>query len=257
MKIFFFDIDGTLAIKKHIPQNNKKMLQKLKEKGYLTFICSGRAPFYSKKLFGDLVSGYICCNGRYIIYQNQKLHGEKFSSEKLLSYLHEFDEAGLGALLVSDDVSMYYHLTEQEIADAKQDYGDDHIIPYQDNLPVYTFDIFYHQIEKRQPMMEMFHKRLIINDHRGLGHCDCSTIGYDKGDAIAFLLEYFHISKDDAYAFGDGYNDLSMFREVNHRIAMKNGVCELKNKATYVTDSVDQDGIKKELIYEKILKDEE
>ena len=49
MKIFFFDIDGTLAIKKHIPQNNKKMLQKLKEKGYLTFICSGRAPFYAKK----------------------------------------------------------------------------------------------------------------------------------------------------------------------------------------------------------------
>ena len=43
--------------------------------------------------------------------------------------------------------------------------------------------------------MEMFHKRLIINDHRGLGHCDCSTIGYDKGDAIAFLLEYFHIPK--------------------------------------------------------------
>ena len=48
-----------------------------------------------------------------------------------------------------------------------------------------------------------------------------------------------------------------MFREVNHRIAMKNGVCELKNKATYVTDSVDQDGIKKALLYEKILKDEE
>ena len=29
MKIFFFDIDGTLAIKKHIPQNNKKMLQEM------------------------------------------------------------------------------------------------------------------------------------------------------------------------------------------------------------------------------------
>lgn len=44
-KIFFFDIDGTLAIHHHIPKSNLEALQLLKDKGYLTFICTGRAPF--------------------------------------------------------------------------------------------------------------------------------------------------------------------------------------------------------------------
>lgn len=42
-KVLFFDIDGTLAIHGHIPESNKKALEALKEKGYDTFICTGRA----------------------------------------------------------------------------------------------------------------------------------------------------------------------------------------------------------------------
>lgn len=82
VKKVFFDIDGTLAINYHVPKSNKKALQTLKKKGYLTFICTGRAPFYAKKLFGDLLSRYICCNGRYILYNNKKLHGEELSHEE-------------------------------------------------------------------------------------------------------------------------------------------------------------------------------
>ena len=83
-KVFFFDIDGTLAISHHVPENNIKALQRLKALGYDTFICTGRAPFYAQKLFGDLVSGYICCNGRYILYHDQKLHGEAFTAEETI-----------------------------------------------------------------------------------------------------------------------------------------------------------------------------
>ena len=257
MKIFFFDIDGTLAVNKHITQNNINVLKKLKEKGYLTFICSGRAPFYAKNLFGNLVSGYICCNGRYIIYNQQKLHGEKLTKKDLNYYLQIFEKENLGALLVSDDISMCYHLTEKEIEDSKKEYGQCHIIPYQDDKPIYTFDIFYHHIDKRERMMDIFKNTLIINDHHGMGHCDCSTIEYDKGHAISYLLNYFQISKDNAYAFGDGYNDQAMFREVNHCIAMGNAVNELKEKATYITDSVDNNGIAKALIFENILTKED
>lgn len=35
-KIFFFDIDGTLAIHGVIPESNLKALQLLKERGYYT-----------------------------------------------------------------------------------------------------------------------------------------------------------------------------------------------------------------------------
>ena len=113
--------------------------------------------------------------------------------------------------------------------------------------------MFYQSQEHYQTMVELFKNDLIINDHGGMGSCDCSTIEFDKGSAIAYLLDYFHIDKDNAYAFGDGYNDQAMFREVGHGIAMGNAVDVLKEKATYITDNFDQEGILKALYHEKVL----
>ena len=45
------------------------------------------------------------------------------------------------------------------------------------------------------------------------------------------------------YAFGDGFNDLEMFAEVDYSIAMGNGCDLLKERATYVTDSIHENGI--------------
>ena len=44
-----------------------------------------------------------------------------------------------------------------------------------------------------------------------------------------------------------------MFREVGHGIAMGNAVDVLKEKATYITDNFDQEGILKALYHEKLL----
>jgi len=44
-----------------------------------------------------------------------------------------------------------------------------------------------------------------------------------------------------------------MFREVNHKIAMGNGVDVLKDKATYITDTLENDGVVKALKYFNLL----
>lgn len=250
-KIFFFDIDGTLAIKGKTPDNNIADLKKLKEVGYLTFICTGRAPFYAQNLYGDLVSGYICCNGRYILYNGKKLHAEAFANEEIDFYQKKMKELNLGALFVSDEQSFAYHLDENQIQTVQKEYGNDRIDIYKEDQNYYTFDLFY--TNQFDEMIQTFQDRLVINDHGGCGHCDCSTIGYDKGNGIDYLLEYFHISKEDAYAFGDGYNDQAMFRVVGNAIAMGNAVDVLKEKATYITDSIENDGITKALQHLHIL----
>lgn len=251
-KIFFFDIDGTLAIHGVIPKSNLKALQLLKEQGHYTFICTGRSPFYAQNLFADLVDGLITCNGRYILYHGQKLHGEAFSKEELYSYQEKIKKLGAGAMFVSDDVAIPYLLDKKQIQEIQKEYGKHHIQLLSQDLSFYTFDLFYHSLSKRDELIEAFAGELVINDHGGHGSCDCSTIGFDKGNGIAYLLNYFHIDKADAYAFGDGYNDQAMFREVGHAIAMGNAVEELKQKATYITDSIDNDGIIKALIHEGI-----
>lgn len=246
-KILFFDIDGTLAMRGKIPPSNIEALKLLKEKGYFTFICTGRAPFYAQGLFQDLVSGIISCNGRYIIYEGKKLHGEQLSEDELTYYQEQFKTIDCGALLISDHKSYAFHLNDQQIEGLKNNYGANRIDIYDPKQPYYAFDLFYTSPEHYQLITTTFQDTLVINDHGGLGHCDCSTINYDKGSAIAHLLAHFNIPIEHSYAFGDGYNDQAMFREVAHKIAMGNAVDVLKEKATYITDTIDNDGIMKAL----------
>lgn len=253
MKIFFFDIDGTLAINKKVPDGNINALKLLKDKGYLTFICSGRAPFYASKLFGNLVSGYVCCNGRYILYNNEKLHGEALNKEELKYYLNKIKELNAGAMLVSDDKSYLYRTNEAQRKVLIKEYGNEHIGDDSLDHPFYTFDLLYTSLKQRDALIEAFKDKLMINDHGGHGSTDCSTINFDKGSAIKYLLEYFNIDVNDSYAFGDGYNDQAMFREAGHKIAMGNAVDALKEKATYVTANIEDEGIMKALIHEEVL----
>jgi len=252
-KIFFFDIDGTLAIRHQIPESNLKALKLLKDKGYLTFICTGRAPFYAQNLFKDLTSGIISCNGRYISYQGQKLYGKAFTSHELKEYKSIFHNLDCGCFLVSDHQSCVNNLTDQQIQEVQDEYGKDKIIFDESHLSFYTFDLFYQNLEHRDQIIEALKDKIIFNDHGGHGSGDCSTLEFDKGSAIAYLLDYFHISKNHAYAFGDGYNDQAMFREVNHKIAMGNAVDELKQLATFITTNVDDNGIMNALKHENIL----
>ena len=251
-KILFFDIDGTLGSRGVITDSNLKALHLLKEKGYKTFICTGRAPFYASKLFNDLVSGIVSCNGRYILYEGKELYSKAFTKEQLNYYKHKLDQAHLGAMFVSDHQAMKYHIDKKQTAYLEKEYGEDKIVDHLEE-DFYTFDMFYQDQEHYQMMVDLFKEDLIINDHGGSGSCDCSTIEFDKGSAIAYLLKHFNISKENAYAFGDGYNDQAMFREVGHAIAMGNAVDVLKEKATYITDDFDKEGILKALYHEKVL----
>ena len=144
-KALFFDIDGTLGQHGVITESNLKALHLLKEKGYKTFICTGRAPFYAKRLFGDLVSGIISCNGRYILYEGKKLYSRAFTKKQLDYYVHKLDQGKLGAMFVSDDKALKYHLDQKQEVDLEKEYGIEHLV---DSLEgdFYTFDNIYEGI---------------------------------------------------------------------------------------------------------------
>ena len=57
------------------------------------------------------------------------------------------------------------------------------------------------------------------------------------------IIEYFGISLNETMAFGDGGNDISMLQHAGLGVAMGNAKEEVKQKADYVTTSVDEDGI--------------
>ena len=250
-KILFFDIDGTLAYHGKIPPSNIQALQLLKEKGYLTFICTGRAVYYAKRLFGDNVSGYIGCNGRYIEYLGEKLLAKPLSELEKTSFISRCINNDIGYLMVGENQSYYGNIDDELINSLIQEYGKDHIDKY-DHQEVYTLDLFFNDPNRFEQVENLFKDELVLNNHHQ-GSCDCTTLSFDKGSAINYLLNHFQISINNSYAFGDGINDTYMFREVSNKIAMGNAIDILKQQATYITDDYDKEGITKALKHFKLI----
>lgn len=67
--------------------------------------------------------------------------------------------------------------------------------------------------------------------------------GVSKSEGIDRVLAYEGIALDEAMAFGDGGNDISMLSHVPYGVAMGNACDELKAVAGYVTETVDENGV--------------
>ena len=63
-----------------------------------------------------------------------------------------------------------------------------------------------------------------------------------KGKTLLKLLEYLDIDSNSVLAFGDNYNDISMF-EVVDGVAVENAQESLKEVAKYLTKSNEDDGV--------------
>ena len=78
-------------------------------------------------------------------------------------------------------------------------------------------------------------------------YCDVASVKVSKGNAVKAVCEYFEIKPEEIVTIGDGENDLSMFELTPNSVAMGNSLPEIKEKANYVTDSNDEDGVGKVL----------
>ena len=67
--------------------------------------------------------------------------------------------------------------------------------------------------------------------------------GVSKGKAIQQLGEILGVAKQDIIAFGDNYNDLSMKDYSGAFVAMGNSDEAIKEAATFVTTSNDENGV--------------
>ena len=69
------------------------------------------------------------------------------------------------------------------------------------------------------------------------------NININKGDAVKLLLKKLNIDKKYSICFGDSINDFDMFDACGIKVAMGNALDSLKEKADYITESNDNDGI--------------
>ena len=64
-----------------------------------------------------------------------------------------------------------------------------------------------------------------------------------KGMGIQKILDYYHLDRTEAMAFGDGNNDIEMLEAVGTGIAMENASDRLKAVADDICGHVARDGV--------------
>lgn len=112
-----------------------------------------------------------------------------------------------------------------------------------------TFKIVTHVPEK---IKHDFYHRLV--DHfgdnfhvtiSGFGWVDLIIPGCDKGSGLQKLLQRWHLSPDELAVFGDGENDLTMFKLAGHAYAMSNANDTVKAAATDIAPGNNEQGVLK------------
>ncbi len=71
---------------------------------------------------------------------------------------------------------------------------------------------------------------------------DITGVGVKKSKVISLLSRYYDIDIDNVIAFGDGYNDISMFDVAGVAVAMKNASDDIKKEAMVVTKKTNKEG---------------
>ena len=253
IKAIFFDIDGTLRSfkTKTIPENTKKTLRALREKGIKLFIATGRAPFhitFLKDLIDFEFDGYVTINGQYCylstgeVLNNQVLPKEDI--ENVLPYFKENNIACDFALLDG----AFMNLKNSRVKWLEEELGDhERFIVLEDTYEkalsekIYQLNVFVTE-EEEIAFLEYMPNSKSARWTSAFTDVIPSDGGKDKGiDAIANHLD---IKVEEIMAFGDGGNDISILQTAGIGVAMGNANDSVKAVADYITTSVDNDGIR-------------
>lgn len=255
----FFDIDGTLfdSKTKSIIPSTKEMLDELRQKtNYDLYLSSGRSyvTLGLLKSYEPYFKGMNLTNGQEIYINDKIYYGNSINKKVIIQLLKraQKDKISMG-LMLKDEIVMNF------FTDESYNNFNNYIKGNVRNLNFQPFDY-----TKDVLQLWMFAKNEVINQYRqefkelnflnwGNYGADILPIGSSKANGIIKIAKLMGYKKEKMYAFGDGDNDVLMFKVVGTSVAMGNGSIMAKNNATFITDDVSNDGLYKAIKHLNLL----
>lgn len=264
ISLLAFDLDGTLLDSaRKISASNLLTLRSLMKQGIIVTSCSGRMPYAQKRYVQQIgfKGPYVACNGALVVdsADDSILHSNTIATndtDKLCSFLIE---AGLGFSLQTLE-GVYSYRGNWERGDKTLELAKKfglpesriHMLPegckFEDEHPVYKVSL--NIPEEHDPAeLEQF-----LGSESGLSYAysdklflEINCQGTSKGVGIELVANHYGIPLQEVCVFGDYDNDISSFELAGVSVAMDNASQNLKARATYITDTNDNDGIGKAL----------
>ena len=245
IKIVFFDIDGTLLNYKHTQLSEKTLLalKLLKARGIKLCIATGRAPFSLPHFDGIEFDAFLTYNGSYCFDEAGTIFSNPIPHEDVEKLVRNAAKLGRPvAVAFRDDLTAngrdqdledYYSFAHQPL-EVSEDFE---TLCQQD---IYQAMLGCREADYPALLEGIQGARITAWWDRA---ADVIPARGGKGLAIQKVLEYYHLDKSQAMAFGDGNNDIEMLEAVGTGVAMANASPRLKEIAADICGHVADDGI--------------
>ena len=246
IKIIFFDIDDTLRNSKtgFIPSTIPTAFKQLRDKGILTGIATGRGIFgvvpEIKALKPDF---FVTLNGAYI--EDKKgnvIYSNKIAKDKVEEYITWTKEVGIEYGLVGSQAAKLSRRTEMISQAIDPIYPDLEVDPdfYQkeDIYQMWTFEDQGDDLVLPESLASTL-RMVRWHEHSS----DVVPISGSKAAGVAKVVEQLCLKPENVMVFGDGLNDLELFDYAGISVAMGVSHEKIKEKADYITKTLEEDGI--------------
>jgi Cof subfamily protein (haloacid dehalogenase superfamily) len=261
-KAVFLDMDGTLLRSDHsVSEPTKDMIRQLTRKGIPVILVSARplnAILPTFRAIG-IPDHYplVSLNGSYIVEQEKPVFDARIDLETA--------EAVSGAVRPFGATIAYYLQREwfAEVKDAWTDH-EQRIMDVQlavAPLPDLVRDWSHRGIAPNKMMVMseaanigkiQEHLRSVYNGRLNIypskpTYLEVMDPRGSKSNAVQWLIQRMNIRRSDVIAMGDNYNDKEMIAFAGMGVAMGNAPDEIKAAAGFVTDTNNNDGVRKAL----------
>ncbi len=250
-KYFFFDIDGTLLseVDHLMPQSCKETLRQLEANGHFVAIATSRPYCLTHQTAKDMeVKNYVCDGGDGLVVNEQIIEVLPLNLEDCLMLAKETMAANL-PIATSIDMTNNRYSPNDDFINA---------YPYLkkafDFVTDETFDVLSASAIHKMCIVCTKDDEQLLPSLKKIPHYRISdrmilVEAIDKYQGILKMMNHLQAPLEDVVVFGDGTNDLDMFRQAPMSIAMGNAVAPLKAIASYITDKASEDGIQKACEY--------
>ncbi len=245
-KVFFFDMDGTLlpnGTSEKISKDDIEALEKLEDLGHYVVLNTGKSySMCEDQLRYFNFKTAVTSNGQCIIHDGEIIYEGCFKTEEIMYWI---DYAKKHGLHIGFQTKEKQYILNAEGVNEYRKRCFEHLSV---DLPV-VIDEYNDSIKAQQLWLLGDVDGLKLRDDFDYFRWhekayDIQLKGINKGTGVEMVINHLNLDNYHVYCFGDGNNDLDMFAIADTSVAMENASDYVKSKASHVTDSVAENGVK-------------
>lgn len=237
--IFFLDIDGTLADRGEVPEENVKAIREAQKKGHFVFINTGRSFSHiaDKIKLAAPYDGFVCGLGADIRFHDEQIYSQALSHDVLRQITERFLALPEHSLIFEGE-DMYYYT------------GD--VFKLQNALKITSaadWDTLYpnakiskitRNIMEQEPLSDFSD---VLTPYVHPTYAEYAQKGLSKAGAMFIVAEKLGVDKERCVAIGDSANDMEMLTAAGVAVVMGNGTDEVKAIADFITGNAWDAGV--------------